>query len=479
MSGAGQRRGLAPEIRDAALGAARRASVAAPAARGLAGGTSRPAAPAPATEPVARTDVAGVRPRGLHRLEGWQQMQALDQATEALGVASPYFRRHEGQAADTTRIAGRDCLNFASYDYLGLNAASGPRAAARQALDTYGVSASGSRMVSGTRPVHDALEAALARHYGCEAALSFVSGHATNVSLIATLMGEGDLVLSDAYIHNSVSTGMALSGAARRSFPHNDLAALARILENARPLHRHVLIVVEGLYSMDGDLPDLPGLLALRDRFDAWLMVDEAHALGPVGPTGQGVFEYFDLEPALVDIWMGTLSKALASTGGYVAGSADLIRLLQHRAPGHVFSVALPPVLAAGAEAALVQMEEEPWRVEKLHANGAHFLTTARRLGLDPGAGQGFGVLPVMVGDSLQAARLSERLLARGINVAPVTFPGVPMGAARLRFFLSSDHDTAQIDQALKACAEELARLRDDGLGRLMSGSRRNERAGS
>ncbi|MGI3166849.1 aminotransferase class I/II-fold pyridoxal phosphate-dependent enzyme [Pseudooceanicola sp. 200-1SW] len=411
------------------------------------------------------------RPRGVHRLEDWQQMQAIDRATRALGLASPYFRLHEGRAEARSRIAGQECLNFASYDYLGLNADPRPRAAAGAALERYGLSASGSRMVSGSRPAHVALEAALARHYGCEAALSFVSGHATNVSLIATLMGEGDLILSDAYVHNSITTGAALSGAARRSFAHNDLAALARILENARPLHRHVLIVVEGLYSMDGDLPDLPGLLALRDRYDAWLMVDEAHALGPVGATGRGIFEHFGVDPGAVDIWMGTLSKTLAATGGYVAGSGDLIRLLAHRAPGHVFSVALPPVLAAGAAAALALMAEEPWRVKKLQANGAHFLARARALGLDPGGGQGYGVLPVMVGDSVLAARLSERLLARGVNVAPVTFPGVPMGAARLRFFLSADHEPAQIDEALGLCAEELAALRDDGLGRLFSGA--------
>lgn len=436
-------------------------------ARSGAGPSSGPS-PGPTSGCPAASDP---RPRGLHRLEDWQQMQAIDRATRALGLASPYFRLHEGRAEAQSRIAGQECLNFASYDYLGLNADPRPRAAARAALDRYGLSASGSRMVSGSRPAHLDLEAALARHYGCEAALSFVSGHATNVSLIATLMGEGDLILSDAYVHNSITTGAALSGAARRSFAHNDLAALARILENARPLHRHVLIVVEGLYSMDGDLPDLPGLLALRDRYDAWLMVDEAHALGPVGATGRGIFEHFGVDPGAVDIWMGTLSKTLAATGGYVAGSGDLIRLLAHRAPGHVFSVALPPVLAAGAAAALALMAEEPWRVKKLQANGAHFLARARALGLDPGGGQGYGVLPVMVGDSVLAARLSERLLARGVNVAPVTFPGVPMGAARLRFFLSADHEPAQIDEALGLCAEELAALRDDGLGRLCSGA--------
>lgn len=459
MTGAERKRGLSDAARLAALSAAR-------------GGRAVAAPPGPA-EPPARRDQVGpvaVPSRaGLRSLEAWQQMRQLEQASEALGLVSPYFREHEGMASASTRIAGAEVLNFASYDYLGLNACGRPAAAARAAIERYGVSAGGSRMVSGSRPVHRELEAALARHYGTQAALSFVSGHATNVNLIATLMGEADLVLSDAHIHNSVTTGIALSGAARRSFPHNDMAALERILLNARPMHRHVLIVVEGLYSMDGDLPDLPRLLALRDRFDAWLMVDEAHALGPVGPGGRGIFEHFGLDPARVDIWMGTLSKTLASTGGYVAGSEDLIRLLAMKAPGHVFSVALPPLLAAAALEALEVMGEDPWRAARLQANGRHFLARAAELGLNTGRAVGCGVLPVMLGDSVLAARLSEALLARGVNVAPVTFPGVPMGEARLRFFLSADHAPEEIDTALRLVAEEGARLAGDGLSRLFA----------
>ncbi|WP_010141176.1 aminotransferase class I/II-fold pyridoxal phosphate-dependent enzyme [Oceanicola sp. S124] len=465
--------GLGPTARIAALAAARQA-VAATAGQASSSGRRAPGPSTFGAAPVRAgpgPDLAGPqggrcrssRPAGLATHEGLRQMQLLEQAGTALGLASPYFRLHEGHARTRTRIAGQEVLNFASYDYLGLNADPRPRAAAHGALDHYGISASGSRMVSGTRPVHLALEEALARHYGCEAALSFVSGHATNVSLIATLMEESDLVLSDGYIHNSVSTGMALSPAARRSFPHNDLAALERILENARPLHRHVLIVVEGLYSMDGDLPDLPRLLALRDRYDAWLLIDEAHALGPVGRTGRGVFEHFGIAPSEVDIWMGTLSKSLASTGGYVAGSDELIRLLAARAPGHVFSVALPPCLAASALEALRLLGDEPGRAASLQANGAHFLRRAAELGLDCGAAIGAGVLPVMVGDSALASKLSERLLEAGINVAPVTFPGVPMGSARLRFFLSADHQPEEIDTALTATRAALDRLAAEG----------------
>lgn len=466
--GTGRRR-LDPQGRAAALAAARRPAQARPVTpAGPERGEQAEARPIPG--PTGEETLS--RPRGLASLDSWRQLQTLLQASEALGLASPYFRLHEGHATEITRIDGRECLNFASYDYLGLNADPRPRTAAHEALDRHGVSASGSRLVSGSRPVHLALEAALAAHYGAEEALCFVSGHATNVSLIDTLTGEKDLVLADAYIHNSVTTGMALTRAARRSFPHNDLDALERILRNARPLHRHVLIVVEGLYSMDGDIPDLPRLLALRDRYDAWLMVDEAHALGPVGATGQGVFEHFGIDPAEVDIWMGTLSKSLAATGGYVAGSAALIRLLAYGAAGHVYSVALPPALAASATEALRIMAEEPWRARKLQENGRHFIDRARELGFRTGPAAGCGVLPVILGDSALAVKLSERMLGRGINVAPVTFPGVPMQAARLRFFLSADHDTAQIDTALAVLAEERDRLDAEGFTRRLGGTR-------
>ncbi|MBT9386514.1 aminotransferase class I/II-fold pyridoxal phosphate-dependent enzyme [Pseudooceanicola sp. CBS1P-1] len=446
------RRGLDPDIRRRMLSQAGAAPVRPEA------GLPRSGGPAPG------------RLAGLDRLEAVQRGAALERALALLDLEPPYFRMHDGHAGAETRIADRACLNFATYDYLGLNADPRPARAAVQAIGRYGVSAGGSRMVSGERPVHRALEARLARHYNSEAALSFVSGHGTNMSLLAAVTGPGDLIVHDAHIHNSVRMGAALSGASVRSFAHNDLAALERILAHNRPLCRNLLIVVEGLYSMDGDLPNLPGLLALRDCYDAWLMVDEAHALGCVGARGQGVAAHYGLDPACVDIWMGTLSKTLASTGGYVAGSGALIRLLKHEAAGHVFSVALPPMLAASALCALELLEQEPERCARLRENGAYFAARAAELGLNTGTGQGFGIMPVMVGASPVAVKLSERLLEAGVNVAPVTFPGVPMNAARLRFFLSSDHTEAQIDQGLRALRQALDRLEEEGFLGLVEG---------
>jgi 8-amino-7-oxononanoate synthase len=402
------------------------------------------------------------------QLPDYHALERLREVGSAMDVQQPYFRLHEGHAASTTVIDQREVLNFASYDYVGLNADPRVAEAAKQAIDVYGVSPSGSRLVAGSRPVHDALEAALAHHYGLPAAMVFVSGHSTNVSTVGYLVGESDLVLYDSLSHNSIQVGMKLSGAARRSFAHNDMDALEALLVQNRAQFRNALIVVEGLYSMDGDIPPLDRLIALKRKYGCWLMVDEAHALGCVGATGKGSFEACGIHPADVDIWMGTLSKTLASTGGYIVGSRPLIDLLRAHASGFVYSVALAPALAASALRALEILGEDPARVRKLQDNCALFLQLAARSGLDTGGAGPFAIVPVMVGDTLLAAKLSERLLTRGVNALPVMFPAVPMQAARLRFFLSALHTRDQIATAVSTTAEELARLRDADFGRAL-----------
>lgn len=398
-------------------------------------------------------------------LPDYRDIERMRQVGAVLGVQDPFFRLHDGHAGARTIIKGQEVLNFASYDYCGFNFDPRVAAAAKAAIDAYGVSPSGSRLVAGCRPVHDALESALARHYRTDAALCFVSGHSTNVSTIGHLMGESDLILYDSLCHNSIQVGMKLSGASRRAFPHNDMAALEALLEENRAQYRHALIVTEGLFSMDGDIPPLAALVALKRRFGAWLMVDEAHALGCVGPAGSGSFEATNVDPGDIDIWMGTLSKTLAATGGFIAGSAELVAILRGHASGFVYSVALAPALASAALCALDLLAAEPDRVQRLQQNADLFLSLARAAGLDTGAARPFGIVPVMIGDSVLAAKLSERLLARGINVMPVMFPAVPMRGARLRFFLSALHDAADIRAAVTVTAEELARLKQDGFG--------------
>lgn len=398
-------------------------------------------------------------------LSDYRVLEKMRMVGSVLDMVNPFFRLHEGHAGATSVIDGRDVINFASYDYVGLNADIRTSIAAKAAIDRYGVSPSGSRLVAGERPIHVALEDSLARHYGVPAALCFVSGHSTNVSTIGYLMTDGDLILYDNLVHNSIQVGMKLSGAARRTFAHNDLAALEALLVENRSRFRNVMIVVEGLYSMDGDLPPLPQLIALKRKYGCWLMVDDAHALGCVGSTGKGSFEACDIDSTDVDIWMGTLSKTLASTGGYIAGSQALIDLLRGHASGFVFSVALAPALAASALCALEILAAEPERVRQLQSNCAMFLQLAAAAGLDTGTAGAYSIVPVMIGDSLVAAKLSERLLARGVNAMPVMFPAVPMQGARLRFFLSSLHNTDQIEAAVTTTVQELQMLRDSGFG--------------
>ncbi len=399
-----------------------------------------------AASPAVRAgDAATDRLTRFDSLPGYKEMQVLMAATRTFGVDNPFFRTHEGLATSTTTIGGRRYLNFSSYNYLGLNGHPEVNRAAKDAIDRYGVSASASRLVAGERPVQRELEEALADAYGVEDCVVFVSGHATNVSTIATLFGPRDIVIHDSLIHNSVLEGARLSGAARRSFPHNDTAALDSILADIRGQFERALIVVEGHYSMDGDIPDLPALIALKRRHKCFLMVDEAHALGVLGRTGRGVAEHFGSDPRDVDIWMGTLSKTLAGCGGYVAGERALVEHLKYAAPGFVYSVGIAPPLAAASLTALRIMRREPERVERLQENGRLFLKLAAEAGLDTGLSQGLSIIPAITGSSLKAVRLSSAFFEHGINVQPVIHPAVEEKAARLRFFLTETHTEADM----------------------------------
>jgi 8-amino-7-oxononanoate synthase len=390
-------------------------------------------------------------PRGFRELPGQREMTLIRDAAASLELENPFFRAHDGIAAAHSRIAGQEVINFGSYNYLGLNGDPRVQAAAKAAIDTYGVSASASRMVSGERPLHGALEAALAAHYRAQAAVVFVSGHATNVTVIGHLLGPRDLILHDAAIHNSCTEGARLSGAKRLSFPHNDWRAAEAALKESRRGARRALLVIEGHYSMDGDIPDLPRFIEIARRHDAWLMVDEAHALGVVGARGHGLHEYYGIDPNEVDIWMGTLSKTLSACGGYIAGNASLIEWLRHSAPGFVYSVGLAPALAAAAFESLAILHAEPERVARLQANAALFLNLAREAGFDTGSATAHAIIPVILGSSIAAARYSQLLLARGINVQPIIYPAVAEKAARLRFFISSEHTNADIRATIAA----------------------------
>lgn len=389
----------------------------------------------------------------------YRQLQVIQKGAKQFGVGNPFFRVHEGNAGATTTIQNQQLINFASYNYLGLSGHPLVNQAAHEAIETYGTSVSASRPVAGERPIHRALEKALADLYQVDDAVVFVSGHATNVSTIGHLFGPKDLILHDELSHNSILVGIQLSGAKRLPFPHNNLEALEKTLAESRGAYERVLIVAEGLYSMDGDFPDLPALIELKKKHKCFLMIDEAHSLGVMGASGKGIREHFSIDGNGVDIWMGTLSKSFAGCGGFIAGSSALVEQLKFLAPGFLYSVGIPAQVAAPSLVALQIMLKEPSRVQRLKKRSEFFLQEAKNRGLDTGLCQGFAIVPMITGSSVNAAQLSERLLTRGINVQPIIYPAVPEKTARLRFFLTSEHTETQIVTSLNALAQEFKSL--------------------
>jgi 8-amino-7-oxononanoate synthase len=375
------------------------------------------------------------------------------------GLQNPYFGVHEGLTNDRTQIGGREMVSWATYNYLGMSGEPEVTLAAKAALDRYGSSVSASRLVSGEKVIHQELEREIARFVGTEDAITLVGGHATNETVIGHVVGPGDLVLHDALAHNSLLQGAVLSGARRRPFPHNDYDAAEKLLAQVRSQYRRVLILIEGIYSMDGDFSELPPFVALAKKHKSLLMVDEAHSIGVMGPRGRGIGEHFGVNPADVDLWMGTLSKALGSCGGYIAGSKTLVRWLKYTVPGFVYSVGLPPAAAGAALGALRLLDREPERVAKLQANASLFLKLAREAGLDTGPSGGSAIVPVILGNSMNSLKLSRALFNRGINVQPILYPAVEERAARLRFFITSRHTPEQIRQTIVALQEELAKI--------------------
>ncbi len=356
------------------------------------------------------------------------------------------------------QVEERECSSFSSYNYLDLADHPALIESAILALRRYGTTVSASRVVSGEIAPHRQLEQATAELLGLDDAVVFVSGYATNVSTLGYLFGPGDLILHDALIHNSAITGAKLSGARRLPFPHNDYAALDRLLAENRAQYRRAVVITEGVFSMDGDIPNLPELVAIKQRHNALLMVDEAHSLGVLGETGAGLAEHFGLSAKVIDIWMGTLSKSLASCGGVIAGAQALIDNLRLNAPGGIlYSVGLSPANTAAAIAAIALLRAEPQRVARLRHNSRYFLERANAYGLDTGTAEGTPVVPVILGNSLACLKVADRLFRQGIQVHPILYPAVPEEASRLRFFITAGHDEARLDHAAKATAEAVA----------------------
>ncbi|MFB6754816.1 aminotransferase class I/II-fold pyridoxal phosphate-dependent enzyme [Streptomyces sp. NPDC056353] len=405
-----------------------------------------PAAPAPDPAPAPAAPV-----RQEHTFEDWAEYAELQgrlRQTETSG-SNPYGRTHEGFNSALATVDGTKVVNFAAFNYLALSHHPRVRQAAKDAVDRYGTSASATPLLFGETPLHHELEAEIAGFIGAEAAIVFSGGHATNVATVGHLFGPEDLVVHDAWIHDSTVRGCILSGARRRSFPHNDWAALDRILAGARASHRRALVVIEGAYSQDGDIPDLPRFIEVKKRHGAMLMIDEAHSIGVLGRTGRGVGEHYGTDPADVDLWMGTLSKALGSLGGYIAARRPIIEYLKFTAPLHIFSTGISPANAAAALEALRVVQDEPERVARVQELAEFFRAGARARGLDVGVSRLSAVIPVITGDWEKTMALSNSLLERGVNVMPIGYPAVPRDQCRLRFFINADHSEADLEHSL------------------------------
>ncbi|MBQ9941804.1 MAG: aminotransferase class I/II-fold pyridoxal phosphate-dependent enzyme, partial [Christensenellaceae bacterium] len=369
---------------------------------------------------------------------------------------NPYFVPHDSVIRDTSMVNGQEVINLGSYNYAGMSGHPETVAAAIEAVQKYGTSASGSRTLAGEKTLYQELEATIAKWKHTEDAIVLTGGHATNQTFVGNFCGEGDLILYDTLSHNSIAQGIQLSRAESKAFPHNDVAALETMLKNIEGKYKKVLIVIEGVYSMDGDIAPVPEFVRLKKQYHAFLMVDEAHSSGVIGPHGGGVDDYFGLAPDDIDIKMGTLSKAIGTCGGYIAANKDIITYLKYSLPGFVFSAGISPPLAAAAKRAVELFMEDTSAVENLHQNIAHFVAGAKARGMDTCLAGESAVVPIMIGRDDLAFRISYELLQKGVFVPPAVYPAVARGQSRLRFSLSSTHSKEQLTKALDALEEVL-----------------------
>jgi 8-amino-7-oxononanoate synthase len=350
------------------------------------------------------------------------------------------------------RVRGHgEMLLLGGYSYLGLNGHPDILAAAEAALHHWGTGTPGARLLAGTLAQHQELEDTVARFKGTERAMTFTSGYAANVSVLTTLLGPADTVIGDKLNHASIVDGCRLSGAQLLRFRHNDMGHLAHCLRRSQGPGRR-LVVVDAVFSMDGDIADLPTIVDLCRRFDAALMVDEAHAVGVLGEQGRGATSHFGLPPDAVDIHMGTFSKAIPSAGAYVAGSTALIEVLEHEARGFVYSGSLPAVNAAAAQAALQLLMRDPAPLQRLRHNTRHFAHALQAQGWLHGD-HPTPVFPLVCGGPDETLRFARACQRHGLYVQAILPPVVPVGSARLRLAVSAAHRPQDLSDAVATMA--------------------------
>jgi 8-amino-7-oxononanoate synthase len=417
---------------------------------------------APAADPADQSEL--VSPASgeyfIERFAGYRNLKRRFAEAARHGVTVPFFQPRDGVSRSRIRWHGSELINYSGYNYLGLSGHPSVSAAAKAAIDKYGTSASASRIVSGQIELHGELEKRLAAFLGTEDALIFISGYLTNVTVISHLLARPDAVIHDSGAHNSIMTGARLSGARTMTFTNGDWDEFDSLMKKNRADFRRGLLVSEGVYSMDGMKLDLPRAVQSKKRHDLLLMVDEAHSFGIVGRTGRGICEEYNMPSSSIDVHMGTLSKTLASSGGYIAGDRGLIEYMRYLCPGFIFSVGLAPADTAAALAALDVLEKEPHRPKQLRESARYFRKLAREYGLDVGGSEESPVISLIVGDDIAAMHLSQQLLLQGIHVQPIVRPAVSASTARLRFFITLDHTEEQFRATIPTLARELEQLR-------------------
>lgn len=379
-----------------------------------------------------------------------RRVRAMNERVNMLKENDLYFYNQpvtELRGGARVLVNGRDMGMYASYGYLGLLGHPRIGAAAKAAVDKYGTGTHGVRTLAGTLKIHNELEETIADFKHAEASVTYSSGYATNLSVVSTLMGRGDYVLSDKLNHASIVDGCLMSGAEFRRFRHNDMEDLEKRLQNV-PSDRAKMVISDSVFSMDGDIIDLPKVVELCQKYNAWLMIDEAHSVGVLGATGRGIEEHFGMND-VIDIKMGTLSKTIPSVGGYVAAKQEIISYLRHASRAYIFSAALPPAQAAAANEAFKVILDEPWRMEKLNKNTKQYIDGLKSMGFDTMLTE-TAIVPVLCGSDERAFALTREAQHHDVFVLPVVSPAVPEGLARLRATITAAHETDEIDYAME-----------------------------
>ncbi len=383
---------------------------------------------------------------------GWRFAQMNERVASAK-AQDLYLYQQEAEKIDGMHVTikGRDMLQFASYSYLDLLGHPKIDAAAIKAVEQYSSGTHGVRILAGTIPLHTELERTISEFKGTEATMVYSSGFVTNYSTIAALVGRNDVVISDKLNHASIVDGCLMSRAKFARVTHNDMASLEKTLASVPP-GVGKLVVADAVFSMDGDILNLPDVIGLCNKYKALLMIDEAHSVGVIGETGRGIEEYFGIKGG-IDIKMGTLSKTIPSVGGYVSGSNEIITYLKHASRAFIFSAALPPAQTAAAKAAFEVILEEPERVNLLQRNVAHFLTGLKARGFNT-LNSETPIVPIIAGDDERAWLMAKLAQERDIFVLPVVSPAVPSNLARLRANVTAGHTIEEIDRAMNVFEE-------------------------